>query len=218
MQINWTNIINNEKKKQYFIKIQKFLHQEKKKNKIIYPPNKFIFHCFKLTKFSKIKIVIVGQDPYYKKGQAHGLAFSVPKYIKNIPPSVKNIYKEIKYEFPNFIIPNHGCLTNWAKQGILLLNTILTVEADKPCSHKNIGWEIFTNNIINYINKYLNNIIFILWGYYAQKKILLINNKKHLILKSAHPSPLSVKNFWKCNHFKKANNYLTKKNKKIIIW
>ncbi len=214
--INWNKIIKYEKKKKYFIKMRNFLINEYKK-KIIYPSKENIFQAFKITKFKKIKIVIIGQDPYYT-GQAHGLAFStLPNFKTN--PSVENIYKEIKKEYINYKIPKNGYLINWAKQGILLLNTILTVENNKPCSHKKIGWEKFTNNIVKYINKYLKNIVFLLWGKYAKKKEKFINSKKHLILKSSHPSPLSFhKGFWGCNHFIKTNNYLKKKKNTYIIW
>ncbi len=214
--INWKNIIKNEKKKKYFLNMKKFLNKEYKK-KIIYPKKKNIFEAFKITKFKNIKVVILGQDPYYEKNKAHGLAFSTLPNIKT-SSSVNNIYTEIKREIPKFKIPKNGYLINWAKQGILLLNSILTVEKNKPCSHKNIGWEIFTSNIIKYINKYLKNIVFILWGKYAKKKIFFINKKKHLILKSSHPSPFSVKFFWGCNHFIKTNIFLKKNNIKKIKW
>ncbi len=216
---DWKQIFKKEKKKKYFSKIINFLNKEYKKKKIIYPPKKNIFKIFKLIKFKKIKVVILGQDPYYNENQAHGLAFSILPHIKKIPQSITNIYKEIKNEFNLFKIPLNGYLINWVKQGIFLFNTILTVEKNKPCSHKNIGWEIFSDNIIKYINKYLKKIVFLLWGKYAQNKIKLINNKKHLILCSSHPSPLSVnKGFWGCNHFKKTNNFLKKNNIKPIIW
>ncbi len=214
--INWKKIFDKEKKKKYFFKMIKFLKNEYKK-KTIYPPKKNIFQLFKLIKFKDIKVVIIGQDPYCNKDQAHGLAFSVLPKIKP-PKSIINIYKEIKYEFKNFKIPKHGYLINWVKQGVFLFNTILTVEKNKPCSHKNIGWEIFSNNIIKYINSNLKNIVFILWGKYAQKKKIIINKKKHLILFSSHPSPLSAKKFFKCNHFKKTNIYLKKHYIKPILW
>ncbi len=216
--INWKYIIDKEKKCTYFKKICIFLKNEYK-NKIIYPKKKHILNAFKLTNFKKLKVVIIGQDPYYNKEQAHGLAFSVQSKSKKIPPTIINIYKEIKKEYPNYKIPKNGCLKKWTKQNILLLNSILTVEKKKPKSHKNIGWEIFTNKIIYYINKYLKNIVFLLWGYSAQKKIKLINQNKHLILKTSHPSPLSVnKGFYGCNHFKKTNIYLKEKKNKIIFW
>ncbi len=216
--INWKKIFYKEKKKKYFINIKNFLKNEYKK-KIIFPQKKNIFQLFKLIEFNKIKVVILGQDPYCNINQAHGLAFSVLPNIKKLPKSLINIYKELKYEFNNFKIPSHGYLINWVKQGVFLFNTILTVEKNKPCSHKNIGWEIFSNNIIKYINFYLKNIIFILWGKYAQKKIHLINKQKHFILTSSHPSPLSAsKGFFGCNHFKKTNIYLKQKNISPIIW
>ncbi len=215
--INWKYIIEKEKKKKYFIKMKNFLYKEYN-NKIIYPKKNKIFEAFKITKFENIKVVILGQDPYCNKDQSHGLAFSLLPNIK-ITTSIKNIYNEIKNEYPKFNIPKNGYLLNWAKQGIFLLNSILTVEHKKILSHKNIGWEIFTNNIIKYINKYNKNIIFLLWGQYAKKKKILINKNKHLILTSSHPSNLSFKKgFWKCLHFKKTNFYLKKHNKKPIIW
>ncbi len=215
--ITWKKIINKEKNKKYFINIINFLKNEYNK-KNIFPKKKNIFNCFKFTKFNKIKIVIIGQDPYYKKNQANGLAFSINKNIK-LTECIKNIYKEIKNEYPKFKIPKNGCLKKWSKQGILLLNSILTVEENNPLAHKNIGWEKFTNNIILYINKYLNKIIFILWGNYAKKKIKLINIKKHIILKSSHPSTLSAnKGFFGCNHFIKVNNILKKFKLKQIKW
>ncbi len=215
--ITWKKIINKEKTKKYFINIIKFLKKEYKIKKIFPKKNK-IFETFKLTKFNQTKVVIIGQDPYYKKNQANGLAFSINKNIK-LTECIKNIYKEIKNEFINFNIPKHGCLKKWSRQGILLLNSILTVEENKPLSHKNIGWEKFTNNIILYINKYLNNIIFVLWGNYAKKKIKLINKKKHIILYSSHPSSLSAnKGFYGCNHFIKINKFLKLLKLKQIKW
>ncbi len=215
--ITWKKIINKEKNKKYFNNLIKILKIEYN-NKNIFPSKEKIFKSFNLTPFNKIKIVIIGQDPYYKKNQANGLAFSINKKIK-LTECIKNIYKEIKNEIPEFNIPKHGCLKNWSKQGILLLNSILTVQENKPLSHKNIGWEIFTNNIIFYINKYLSNIIFVLWGNYAKKKKKLINIKKHIILCSSHPSNLSAnKGFFGCNHFIKINKILEKNNINKIKW
>ncbi len=216
---NWKFFFQKEKKKKYFLKIINFLKQEYHKKKIIYPSKKNIFQIFKLIKFNKIKVVILGQDPYCNKNQAHGLAFSVLPNIKKLPPSIINIYKELKNEFFWFKQPKNGYLLNWVKQGVFLFNTILTVEKNIPCSHKNIGWEIFSDNIIKYISLYLKNIVFLLWGKYAQKKIKFINNKKHLILTSSHPSPLSFnKGFLGCNHFKKTNIFLKKNNINPINW
>ncbi len=215
--INWKKIIKYEKKKKYYIKLKKKIEKEYL-NKNIYPPKNKIFEVFKLTKFENIKVVIIGQDPYCNKYQAHGLAFSLLPNIKKTP-SIQNIYKEIKNDYKNFNIYKNGYLINWSKQGVFLLNSILTVEDKKPCSHKNLGWEIFTNRIIKYINKYLNNIVFLLWGKFAQKKKKFINNKKHLILQSSHPSPISYKySFKNCKHFLKTNIYLKKKKKEIILW
>ncbi len=215
--ITWKKIFNKEKNKKYFINLIKILKKEYN-TKNIFPKKNKIFTSFNLTKFNEIKVVIIGQDPYYKKNQANGIAFSINKNIK-LTECIKNIYKELKNEFPKFNIPKHGCLKKWTKQGILLLNSILTVEENKPLSHRNIGWEIFTNRIILYINKYLNKIIFVLWGYNAKKKSLLINKKKHIILYSSHPSNLSAnKGFFGCKHFIKINKILKQNNIKQIKW
>ncbi|AZP36336.1 Uracil-DNA glycosylase [Candidatus Annandia adelgestsuga] len=216
--MKWIFFLKNENKKKYFYKIKKFLYKEYYLGKIIYPPKKYIFNALKFTSFDKIKIVILGQDPYVKNNQADGLAFSVSKNV-DIPPSLNNIYKEIKSNFTNFNIPKNGCLIKWAKQGVLLLNTILTVEKNKKLSHKNIGWEIFTNKIIKLINMYKSKIVFLLWGLQAKKKAYLINPKKNLILTSSHPSPLSANyGFFGCKHFLISNKFLIKNNIKEIIW
>ncbi len=216
--LNWKNIIKYEKNNIYYKKLKYIINKKYLKKKIIYPKKNNIFEVFKITKFKNIKVVILGQDPYCNKNQAHGLAFSLLPNIE-LTPSIINIYKEIKRQYINFKIPKNGYLINWSKQGVFLLNSILTVEHKKPLSHKNIGWEIFTNRIIKYINKYLNKIVFLLWGKYAQKKIKYINKKKHLILKSSHPSPLSYnKGFKNCNHFLKTNIFLIKNNIKPILW
>jgi len=177
-----------------------------------------MFNAFLLTSFDQIKVVIVGQDPYFSENQAHGLAFSVPRN-ENIPPSLKNIYKELNNDFKKKHIFSHGCLENWSKQGVFLLNTILTVELGKPKSHNNIGWEIFTDKVIYYISKHKKSIIFLLWGYNAQKKAHLIDTSKHYILKAMHPSPLSAyRGFFGCKHFSKTNEILIKCKKKEIDW
>lgn len=210
--------IKKRKKKLYFIKILQKINFYKKKGKIIYPNSKDIFNIFRLIEFKKIKIVILGQDPYFKINQAHGLAFSVLPNIR-IPPSLINIFKAISYDIKNFKFPNHGYLISWVKQGVFLLNTILTVEAGKPNSHKKLGWEIFTDKIITLINFYGDKIVFLLWGTNAQKKINLINKKKHLVLCAPHPSPLSAhRGFFNCHHFSQANKYLIKNNKIPINW
>lgn len=205
------------RKKKYFFDAINYINKERL-TKIIYPSSKDIFKAFLLTSFDEIKVVIVGQDPYFSNNQAHGLAFSVPKN-KNIPPSLRNIYKELNSDFKKKYIFNHGCLENWAKQGVFLLNSILTVESGKPRSHNNIGWEIFTNKVIFYISKYKKSVVFLLWGNNAQKKYNLIDTNKHYILKSSHPSPLSAhRGFLGCKHFSKTNKILVECKKKEINW
>ncbi|MBP9689895.1 MAG: uracil-DNA glycosylase, partial [Bacteroidia bacterium] len=174
--------------------------------------------AFNNTTFNQVKVVIVGQDPYHGDGQANGLSFSVAKGQK-IPPSLRNIFKELKQDIPEFEIPQHGDLSKWAKQGVLLLNATLTVEKDRAGSHQKKGWEVFTDEVIKLLSTQKSNLVFILWGKFAQSKAALINDSKHLILKAAHPSPLSVHNgFWECKHFSKTNQYLALHNLPIIKW
>lgn len=214
---SWINILSQEKKKKYFIDMMQFIKRERS-NKIIYPKQKDIFNAFILTDFYDIKVVILGQDPYFSKNQAHGLSFSVPKYC-NIPPSLQNIYKELNNDFKKNIIFKHGCLESWAKQGVFLLNTILTVESGKPKSHIAIGWNIFTNTVISMINQYRNFVIFLLWGNDAQKKSIFIDQNKHYMLKTSHPSPLSAhRGFLGCKHFSLTNKILLSHGKKPINW
>lgn len=175
-------------------------------------------NCFQLTELNTIKVVILGQDPYYKYNQAHGLAFSVQRGI-TIPPSLMNIYKELNNNQVNFKIPNHGCLESWAKQGVLLLNTVLTVEKDRPGSHINIGWERFTDQVISIINKYCTQVVFLLWGENAQKKSSFIDNTRHLILYASHPSPFSAhRSFFGSHHFYHTNMWLLKCGIQPIDW
>lgn len=212
MILSWKDVLSQEKKK-YFINIIRFLKKERLK-KIIYPDQKDIFNAFFLTSFNDIKVVILGQDPYFSKNQAHGLSFSVPKHV-TIPPSLKNIYKELNTDFKKEHIFHHGCLESWANQGVFLLNSILTVESGKPKSHSNIGWNIFTDKVISVINLYKNSVVFLFWGSNAQKKSHLINRKNHYILKAAHPSPLSAyRGFFGCKHFSLTNKILLKTKKK----
>ena len=209
-------IIEQEKQKDYYKELMVFVDSEYK-TKTIFPPRDNIFNAFKYTPLDKVKVVILGQDPYHGEGEAHGLAFSVNHGIK-IPPSLKNIYKEINLEY-GYDIPNTGYLVKWAKQGVLLLNTVLTVEKDKPASHKSKGWEIFTDRIISELNESENPIVFMLWGNYAKSKLDLLNNPKHLILESVHPSPFSARNgFFGNNHFKLANEFLKKNDIDLIDW
>ncbi|QJC30520.1 uracil-DNA glycosylase [Enterobacteriaceae endosymbiont of Neohaemonia nigricornis] len=215
----WKLFLHKEKQKKYFIKIINKINTDIICGKIIYPSKQYIFHIFNILNFEKLKVVILGQDPYHGINQANGLAFSVMPYVKKIPPTLQNIYKAINFDIPNFYIPNHGYLIDWVKQGIMLLNTILTVEANNAQSHANIGWEIFTDNIINVISTYYNNIVFLLWGKKAQQKIYLINQKKHLVLQTSHPSPYSYhKGFAHCQHFSQTNTYLRKHYIKPINW
>lgn len=217
-ELNWKFFLSTEKNNPYFKKILNTLQKKRKSGIIIYPKTSDIFNVFRFTNFESIKVVIIGQDPYPSPNHAHGLAFSIPFGIQ-LTPSLKNIYKELKFDIPNFIIPQHGCLYAWAQEGVFLLNSILTVEKGKSGSHFNIGWEYFTNKVINILNIYKENLVFLLWGNYAKKKIKIINSKKHYILTSTHPSPMSAKyGFLGCRHFSQTNEFLAKKNKKIINW
>ncbi len=216
MDISWLDVLEDEFKKPYMLNLRQFLIQEKSKNKIIFPPNEKTFSSLLLTSLTEVKLVIIGQDPYHGEGQANGLAFSVEKDTK-IPPSLINIYKELG-EDTNLPTPNHGDLTFWAKQGVLLLNSVLTVAKGEPASHSAKGWEIFTDKIIEILNQ-KENIVFMLWGSYAQKKGSIIDASKHCVLKAPHPSPLSAhRGFFGSKHFSKANEYLIKKGKTPINW
>jgi len=215
--MTWDNLIQIEKEKEYFKKLKKII-DKKYETTIVYPTKEKIFNAFELTKYDNLKVVIVGQDPYHGKDQAQGLAFSTPKEIKN-PPSMVNIFKEIKSDTGVESKNIDGDLTSWAKQGVLLINTILTVEDSKPKSHHKIGWEIFTNNIIKHINNNFENIIFILWGAGAIKISTLIDETKHYILTAPHPSPLSsYRGFFGSKHFSKTNYLLNQNGKKEIVW
>jgi len=213
---SWYNMLESEFEKPYFQSLRLKL-RELYKTKEIYPHPSNIFNAFNMTPFNKVKVVIIGQDPYHGPNQAHGLCFSVNETIK-IPPSLQNIFKELKNDL-DIDIPISGNLTKWTGQGILLLNNVLTVERGLANSHKNIGWEEFTKSTISLISDHLSNIVFILWGMQAQEKESLIDKSKHLILKAAHPSPLSAYNgFYGCNHFSKTNRYLKEKLKDEINW
>ena len=212
----WNAVLADEFNKKYFSELRNKVRLEYK-TMTIYPHPTKIFNAFRLTPFDQVKVVIIGQDPYHGENQAHGLCFSVRNDIK-VPPSLNNIFKELKSDL-NIDPPNSGNLSLWAKQGVLMLNSVLTVRKGIANSHKNLGWEIFTENVIRIISSKLNNIVFLLWGRQAQEKIKIIDTSKHLVLKSAHPSPLSAYNgFWGCKHFSKCNTYLKKNNKKEIDW
>ncbi|ADD79836.1 uracil-DNA glycosylase [Candidatus Riesia pediculicola] len=218
IEFSWKKFILEESKKKYFLNILHQLNEARKSGKEVYPKDEDIFNAFYYTEFHKIKLVILGQDPYHCPNQSHGLCFSVPPKIE-IPPSLRNIYKELEENVKSFKIPNHGCLTRWTKQGIFLLNSILTVERGKPLSHKNIGWQIFTNKAISKISLLKEGVIFLLWGNFAKSKKNLINRNKHYVLESTHPSPFSANfGFFGCKHFLKANQILKKNNIKLIDW
>jgi uracil-DNA glycosylase len=212
---NWKMVLKDEFEKTYFQEIISFLDHQKKLGKTIFPEESLIFNAFNQTSFEDIHVVILGQDPYHGAKQAHGLSFSVPDGIK-IPPSLKNIFKELGSDIGKEI-PKSGNLIHWAKQGILLLNASLTVEENKPMSHSKIGWNLFTDAVIKKISQEKTNVIFILWGKFAQEKEKLIDPEKHFILKAAHPSPLSAYNgFWGCRHFSKTNELLKSIKKEEI--
>ena len=213
---DWDIVLKKEFEKEYFYNLLKFVQSEYK-NKTIYPTKKEVFKAFRYTPYKNVKVVILGQDPYHGEGEAEGLSFSVKPGIRK-PPSLNNIFKELHDDL-GCTIPNDGSLVYWAKQGVLLLNTVLTVIKDKAASHKDIGWEQFTDEVIKIINEKEEPVVFILWGSFARSKKKYITNSKHLILESAHPSPLSAYNgFFGSKPFSKTNNFLIKNNLKPIDW
>lgn len=217
LESSWLEMLKDEFDQPYFKAIRSFLKQEKLNGKTIYPSGKYIFNAFNSTPFDKVKVVILGQDPYHGEGQAHGLCFSVQKGIKP-PPSLVNIYKEMKSDL-GLEAPSHGCLQAWAEQGVFLLNAMLTVEKDQPASHQKIGWQNFTDAAIQKLSDERENLVFILWGAFAQQKSLLIDNSKHLVLKSPHPSPFSAdKGFFGSKPFSKTNEWLESKGISSINW
>lgn len=213
---SWDILLKDEFKKPYYLNLRKFLVQEYK-TQTIYPNMNDIFNALKYTDYKDVKVVMLGQDPYHQPNQAHGLCFSVKKGVK-APPSLQNMYKEIYAEY-GYPIPDHGELTYWAEQGVLMLNTVLTVRESQPNSHKGMGWEVFTDNIISLLNQRPEPMVFLLWGANARAKKKIITNPNHLVLESAHPSPLSAYNgFFGNNHFKKANEFLKSKGRPEIDW
>ena len=217
IESGWKEVLKQEFAKTYFLQIANFIKTERLAGKIIYPPGGLIFNAFNTTHFDKVKVVILGQDPYHGSGQAHGLSFSVPDGIAQ-PPSLMNIFKELHNDI-GLPIPKNGNLTRWAEQGVLLLNASLTVRAGEPMSHAKIGWSEFTNSVIKKISDEKKHIVFILWGKFAQEKQELIDETKHLVLKAAHPSPFSVeKGFYGCRHFSKTNEYLMRNGIDPIDW
>jgi len=213
---SWGSMLNEEFHSEYFAKLKKFLIEEKN-NYRIYPPGPQIFSAFDYTPFNRVKVVILGQDPYHGKGQAHGLCFSVPEGIR-LPPSLQNIYKEIENDL-GVKMPMKGTLTGWAGQGVLLLNATLTVRANMAGSHQNNGWEEFTNAAIRLLSEKRTGLVFLLWGNYARAKESLIDHSKHHILKAPHPSPFSAnRGFFGCRHFSKTNKILKNQGKEMIYW
>ena len=213
---DWDLVLAEEFEKDYFLKIKDFIDGEYE-SKTIYPPYDEIFNAFKLTPLSNVKVVILGQDPYHEPGQAHGLAFSTPNG-RPIPRSLKNIFKEINDEY-DYPIPESGCLEYWARQGVFLLNTVLTVEKGNANSHSKCGWQTFTDNVIEILNEQNQPIVFLLWGKQAEKKKELITNHNHLVLVTSHPSPFSARRgFFGSNHFKLANEFLKENKKEEIDW
>ena len=216
LQNDWNEVLSEVLSSNKMIELEKFLKEEYENN-IIYPIKENIFTALNLTSYKDVKVVIIGQDPYHEPGQAHGLAFSVLEGIK-LPPSLKNIYKEIETDL-NIKMSGSGNLTPWAKQGVLLLNNVLTVKAHETNSHKGKGWEYFTDKIVEILNEREEMIIFVFWGNNAKSKQKLITNKNHIVLTAPHPSPLSAYHgFFGCGHFSKINEILTKNNKKEIEW
>ena len=212
----WKSVLIDQFQSPYFQTLKEFLVEEKKKY-TLYPPGRLIFNAFQRTPFDRVKVVILGQDPYHGKGQAHGLCFSVPPGIPK-PPSLVNIFKELHSDLGT-PIPEHGNLEKWADQGVLLINATLTVRDSQAGSHQKRGWETFTNRVIELVSQEKNGVVFLLWGRFAQAKESLIESNKHLILKSAHPSPLSAYNgFFGCRHFSLTNEYLEKQGKTGIDW
>jgi uracil-DNA glycosylase len=216
-ELSWTDVLAGEREQPYFKELLKFVEHERTAGKVIYPKNSEVFNALSYTPFCSVKVVILGQDPYHGPNQAHGLCFSV-KPPTPPPPSLVNIFLELKKDL-DMPRPAHGCLESWAKQGVLLLNSVLTVEEGKPGSHANRGWERFTDRIIRELNDRREHLVFLLWGAYAQKKAGFVNRSKHLVLEAPHPSPLSAhRGFLGCRHFSKANGYLSEHGMSPIDW
>lgn len=215
---NWTDVIGTEKAQPYFQHALQQLHIARASGKTIYPPQEEVFNAFKYTAFEDVKVVILGQDPYHGPNQAHGLAFSVKPEVA-IPPSLLNIYKELTQDISGFQMPSNGYLVKWAEQGVLLLNTVLTVERGMAHSHANLGWERFTDKVIAVLNEHREKLVFLLWGSHAQKKGQIIDRTRHFVLTAPHPSPLSAhRGFFGCRHFSKTNSYLESNGMKPIDW
>ena len=214
---SWKQVLADEFSSLYFKNLAAFVKAEYAKG-VVYPPGKYIFEAFNRTPFNKVKVVILGQDPYHEPNQAHGLCFSVQKGVR-LPPSLINIYKELEDEFGTKFLDRDGDLSHWADQGVLLLNATLTVAAGNAGSHQGRGWEMFTDAVVSKLAEQRENLVFMLWGSYARRKGAVINRKRHLVLECAHPSTLSVyRGFFGCGHFKNANEYLASKGLSTINW
>jgi uracil-DNA glycosylase len=216
IEASWKSVLQEEFDKPYFIELVRLIKTELKEGKQIYPPGTLIFNAFDKTPFDQLKVVILGQDPYHGEGQAHGLSFSVPEGIPK-PPSLVNIFKEIKDDL-GIEPPQHGNLESWAQQGVFLLNAILTVRKSEPASHSRSGWAYFTDAVIQKISEHKSGVVFLLWGKFACQKKALIDTNKHHVLESAHPSPLSARNFFGCKHFSKTNQILQQQGLEEINW
>ena len=219
LEQSWLNLLSAEFEKPYMVELRKFLIERKRKGEKIFPSSEHFFRAFEKTPFDAVKVVILGQDPYHGPGQANGLAFSVSRVVPP-PPSLKNIFKEIQgdLDLPASCF-RHGCLDSWADQGVLLLNSVLTVEQNRAGSHQNKGWEIFTDRVIDLLGESKRKIVFLLWGSYAQKKGDLVDKEKNLVLEAPHPSPLSAyRGFFGCKHFSKCNNFLKSEGEEPISW
>lgn len=216
--LTWHDVIGQEKQQSYFMDTLKYVAAERAAGKTVYPPQEEVFNAFRSTEFSQVKVVILGQDPYHGANQAHGLSFSVKPGIP-APPSLVNMYKELATDIPGFVRPLHGYLQSWADQGVLLLNTVLTVEAGQAHSHAKLGWETFTDKVISMLNTHREGVVFLLWGAHAQKKGSIIDTTRHRVLKAPHPSPLSAhRGFLGCKHFSMANSLLEEQGLAPIDW
>lgn len=216
--LTWKDVIGSEKEQAYFMATLATVRAEREAGKVIYPPATEVFNAFKLTELDDVKVVILGQDPYHGPDQAHGLCFSVLPGVRT-PPSLVNIYKEMQRDLPGFVTPNHGFLESWARQGVLLLNTVLTVQAGMAHSHAHLGWETFTDRVIERINAHCQGVVFLLWGAHAQKKGRFIDRSRHHVLSAPHPSPLSAhRGFIGCGHFSEANRLLVQQGRSPIDW
>ncbi|QUJ67957.1 uracil-DNA glycosylase [Photobacterium sp. GJ3] len=218
VDFDWATLLEHERQQDYFQQTEARVAEARAAGKTVFPPQASVYNAFDATPFDQVKVVILGQDPYHGPDQAHGLSFSVLPGVK-VPPSLANMYKELATDIDGFTIPGHGYLQHWAEQGVLLLNTVLTVEQGKAHSHSKFGWETFTDQVIASLNQHCEGLVFMLWGAHAQKKGKQIDRDKHCVLSSAHPSPLSAyRGFFGCRHFSQANQWLRKMHKSEIDW